>query len=72
MTATEIIEQAKLLPPDQRLDVARQIEDTVADGDIALTVAQRAELDRRLDDIEKNPADGIPWEELKRQLLSMR
>ena len=72
MTATEIIEQAKLLPPDQRLDVARQIEDTVADGDFALSAAQRIELDRRLDDIEKNPADGIPWEELKRQLLSMR
>ncbi len=72
MTATEIIEQAKLLPPDQRLAVARQIEDTAVEGDIAPTAAQRAELDRCLDDIEKNPADGIPWEDLKRQLLSMR
>ena len=72
MTATEIIEQAKLLPPEQRLDVARQIEDTVADGDLPLTVAQRTELDRRLDDIEKNPGDGIPWEALKRQLISMQ
>lgn len=72
MTATEIIEQAKLLPPDQRLDVARRIEDTVADSDLPLTAAQQIELDRRLDDIEKNPADGIPWEALKRQLISMQ
>lgn len=72
MNATEIIEQAKLLPPEQRLDVARQIEDTVDDTSLPLTAAQRTELDRRLDDIEKNPEDGVSWEHLKRQLLSMR
>lgn len=33
MTATEIIARAKPLPPEQRLDVTRQTEDTVTVSD---------------------------------------
>ena len=31
---------------------------------------QRQELDRRLDDLEKNPEDGVSWEEFKTRLRS--
>jgi putative addiction module component (TIGR02574 family) len=33
-----------------------------------LTDAQREELDRRLDDLERSGTEGIPWEEVLRQI----
>lgn len=36
---------------------------------IQLTDAQRAELDRRLEACRKDPAQAIPWETLRRELL---
>lgn len=35
------------------------------DPAMALTDAQRAELDRRIADYEANPDDVVPWEEIK-------
>ena len=35
---------------------------------IPLTGAQREELDRRLDDLERSGPEGIPWEEVLQQI----
>ena len=35
---------------------------------IRLTPGQREELDRRLDDLEREGPVGIPWEEVLRQI----
>ncbi len=35
---------------------------------IPLTSAQRAELDRRLDELEREGPAGIPWEDVLRQI----
>lgn len=37
---------------------------------IPLTQDQREELDRRLDDLEREGPVGIPWEEVLRQIRS--
>jgi len=37
---------------------------------IPLTADQREELDRRLDDLERDGPVGIPWEEVLRQIRS--
>jgi len=34
-----------------------------------LTVAQREELDRRLEDMRQNANDGSPWDEVKKRIL---
>ena len=39
---------------------------------IPLTEAQRAELDRRLDDLEAEGPVGIPWEEVLNRITSRR
>ena len=38
--------------------------------EIPLTPEQREELDRRLDDLEREGPVGIPWEEVLRQIRS--
>ena len=37
-------------------------------GSVPLTDAQRQELDRRLDDLERSGPEGIPWEEVLEQI----
>jgi len=36
---------------------------------VPVTPAQRAELDRRLEALEKNPDTGRPWSEVRDELL---
>jgi putative addiction module component (TIGR02574 family) len=66
MSAAEILEQIEQLPPDERLAVAEMVWEKY--GDFELTPEQSAELDRRLADFEKNPHDGIPWEQVEAKL----
>jgi len=44
---------------------------TAADAEkLPLTEAQRQELERRADDDDANPADTIPWEQVKAEALA--
>ena len=56
------------LTPEERLRLLEKLWDSLSDGDVPLTVAQRAELDRRLDEMEREGPTGIPWEEVLRRL----
>ncbi len=60
------------LSPAERLDLIEELWDSLSDraDDLPLTDAQRAELDRRLDDLEKSGPVGIPWEEVLQQIRS--
>jgi len=52
------------LSPEQRLRLLEQLWDSLSDDDVPLTPAQREELDRRLDDLEREGPRGIPWDEV--------
>lgn len=47
----------------ERIELIGEIWDSMAAApeDIALTEAQKAELDRRLDAYQQNPTAGSPW-----------
>jgi putative addiction module component (TIGR02574 family) len=70
MNAAEILEAAKTLPQAERIKLAQDFwEIIVEDGyDPELTSEQAAELDRRLAEFEKNPREGIPWEQVEANL----
>jgi putative addiction module component (TIGR02574 family) len=53
------------LTPDERLDLLERLWDSLVSQPEALPLleAQRAELDRRLDDLEREGPVGIPWDE---------
>jgi putative addiction module component (TIGR02574 family) len=54
------------LSPTEKLGLLEDLWDSLARTPevIPLTAAQREELDRRLDDLEREGPVGIPWEQV--------
>ena len=59
------------LTPAERILLVEELWDRIAAEPeaVPLTSAHRAELDRRLDALEKNPDAGRPWPEVRNELL---
>jgi putative addiction module component (TIGR02574 family) len=71
MSAAEILERIRGLPPDEQRDLVELIMDEfgeASESDPELTSEQVAELERRVEELRKNPASGIPWEQVKADL----
>ncbi len=60
------------LSPEERLRLIEELWDSLSDkaGIVPLTDAQREELDRRLDDLERSGPEGIPWDQVLQQIRS--
>ena len=60
------------LPVEERLRLVESIWDSIAEfpDALELTESQKRELDRRLDAYETDPGVGIPWSELKADILA--
>ena len=70
MNAT-IETELRALSSSERILLVEEIWDRIAaepDG-VPLSPVHRAELDRRLDALEKNPDPGRPWAEVRDELL---
>jgi putative addiction module component (TIGR02574 family) len=60
-------ELVRLTPPE-RLALISQLWDSLEDDQLPLTVAQRAELDRRLETLDEDRREGVTWAALKTEL----
>lgn len=60
------------LTPEERLSLLDELWDSLAATPeaVPLTESQRAELDRRLDDLDREGPVGIPWEEVLNRIRS--
>ena len=56
------------LSAEERLALLARLWDSLDTTDVPFTEAQRAELDRRLDDLERDSDLGIPWEDVLRRI----
>ena len=54
----------------ERIQLAEDLWDSIAadTGDIALTDAQRVELERRLADLQQDPDAGEPWSDVRARI----
>ena len=64
--------EALQLSVPERIQLVEEIWDTIASvpEPIALTPAQREELDRRLEDYRQNQTTGSPWDEVRERILN--
>lgn len=66
------------LSPEERLDLLERLWDSLArtPSDVPVTREQRAELDRRLDELDRDIQEGgklgVPWDEVLRQIRARR
>lgn len=54
------------LTSEEKLDLIERLWESLSSRreEVPLTEAQRVELDRRLDEMERGEVEGIPWEEV--------
>ena len=72
--SSNLSEEAKKLPLDERIALVEQIWDSIAEenGCFELTEAQKQELDRRIQSAQQNPQAGRSWEEIKTEFLKSK
>lgn len=61
----------RALSPAERILLVEEIWDRIAaePASVPLSAEHRAELDRRLDTLDKTPDPGRPWSEVRTELL---
>ena len=61
------LQEVLQLPVPERIRIVEAIWDSIVDKPegVELTDEQKAELDRRLEALEKNPGEGSSWAEVR-------
>ncbi len=72
--STKALDQALRLPVPERIQLVQEIWDSVVAESAAVRVTkkQKAELDRRLADLEAHPGAERPWSEVLKALKRRR
>jgi putative addiction module component (TIGR02574 family) len=65
-----LLEAIKALPLPERIELAEALWQSITEEDheSPFTAVQAKELDRRLEEYQRNPHTGIPWEQVKAEL----
>lgn len=71
MTVQALFKQAQQMNAKQRAKLAEMLMESIAD-DAEVSPEMHAELDRRIDYMEKHPDAWIPWEKVKAELKARR
>jgi len=62
-------EQIANLTAAEKAELLDEVWESLEADALSLTDAQRAELDARIERLERNPSDVIPWEQVKSELF---
>jgi len=68
MIDDSLLAKVSSLSPADRLEPIGAVWDTLPPNDLLVTEDERALLDARLADMERNPDDQSPWREVKARL----
>jgi len=66
-----VLNEVESWPVEDRIRLVRDVSDRLVDQDYEpeLTEEMKAELDRRIEEMDRNPEAGIPWEVVKARAL---
>jgi putative addiction module component (TIGR02574 family) len=65
MSKEQLVAELEKLTPEERWELFEHFWPAELRGP---TEEEKALLDRELEEYRKNPNDGVPWEEVKKQL----
>jgi putative addiction module component (TIGR02574 family) len=68
MIDQSLIAKVVSLSPEERLELIGAVWDSLSPDDLPVTNAEKALLDARLADMERNPDDQSPWSDVKTRL----
>ena len=69
MNKATLLSEIMQLTPEERRDLAVDLWAAVSeDEDFALTAEQMSEIDRRIEEHERDPGSAIPWEVVRDRL----
>jgi putative addiction module component (TIGR02574 family) len=68
MIDQSLLTQVIKLSPEERLELIGAVWDSLSPNDLPVSDAERALLDDRLADMERNPNDQSPWSQVKVRL----
>jgi putative addiction module component (TIGR02574 family) len=68
MSATEILEELRRMPEAERRELVEEIGLEFGSFNDEPTPEQIAEFERRGEELRRNPASGIPWEQVRAEL----
>jgi putative addiction module component (TIGR02574 family) len=68
MSRTEILEELRRMPEPERREFIETIDLEFGDFNDDLTPEQKAELNRRAEELRQHPERGIPWETVQAEL----
>lgn len=70
--ASNTLEELLKLPPDERVDLALALWESLAGADreaeFSLSAEQHTEFERRIGEHRADPGSSVPWEEVRRKL----
>ena len=69
---TSTLDELLKLPPNERIEIALRLWESLADADreaeFALSAEQYSELDRELAEHLAHPGSSVPWDQVRRKL----
>lgn len=68
MIDQSLVARVVSLSPAERLELIGAVWDSLSPNDLPVTDDEKALIDARLADIERNPDDQSPWPEVKARL----
>jgi putative addiction module component (TIGR02574 family) len=66
-----LLKELMELSPEERIQLAEDLWDSIAQDELPpLTDAQKKEIDRRIEEHERDPSTALPWEDVRKWLWS--
>lgn len=74
MTTIELRKEAAALSVAEKIQLVEDLWDDIAlaSDDWPLSDAQKSEMNRRIEDFERNPREGLSWPQTRQEILGRK
>jgi len=70
MTRSELVAELLKLDPEERMQAAEELWQSLAEEAFELSDEQMKEIERRMEEHERDPSTAIPWDVVRARLLA--